>query len=1088
MASPPWLSTTESGESTWTTSHTVSLGAYQPADHLIICSGFDGSNSVVTDPTGWTVMWSEDLDFARRGRAYIRQMDGTEGSTLTIATATGAQSSHHVLRFEGGRTGVTEGTAWDVAFNASGWGTTIDPPAVTTTWSGADNTFVAFAWAGSGSPTVTAYPSGYSNTNYETNRVMVATATKTATSDTDNPSAFTISGSNNHRGIVIALRNAAAVSAGAGSAAATATAIDPTQVDPPNVNANATVAAATAAAGFAKTPDIPQASGLVIEWDLDNDGDFDETVEDITDDVLRGYYQVGRDYPSQVTGLSIPGRMNLTVDNSDDRYNFFNTSSPLATAPYSLKTGRLIRIRTTESTPTDPVELARDMFLGNGALATDDLGNTWTTLSGFTGFAENESQAEAIGPPAAAGTDHIAYVDCGQNSYYAQIMVPFKDTTNEIGIAFYVTDANNYGLVYMGDGLLSVVEVVSGTPSTLATSGVENRDDMAIGVAVNGTSVIAYIDGVEEISTTTTLTAQSEVGLYAEWFSQRNPAFTEFRVWDRSLIVQAWDTGVDQSGVVATMRVTKVLPVMRSGRKEAEITAVGSLGALSRPVSSPASTGPDDVQSAGVKAGHMIGNTLARLGRLHPPSVIEGGDLALGSVGFDQQRAISLARRFEQTELGFLFEDTMGGVCFHRRSFRDSLTSVATFTDDPNAFGVSYEDIQQRDWQSDLINQVASEVSPSLPRQIFGNDFNVTNTGVQNDVEITLPTFGTGDTDAAIGDLFVVGFASSVQKDGTFWEEPTGWTSLRPMTDGHGLRVYAKRLAAGDSGDTVTFYDDSTDLAGGGWVAVTVLAKNWYGAVSAGVALTEINGRGGGSAEAQAGDNDPPVAFTPWRIGPTLFVPLRAGITSTGGATVSAASDDQAPPGFDSLGKISVDGVANSHDVGLQWCRRIRTEQVNNPGPFGGQFTGYDIVETAVLMIRGFAGDPPPATGGLRVRSNNVTSQIDRGVLPHPNPGVLYETKAAAETANDLVLSRFDQDRPIISIGFTANTSKRHRDQAVARALSDRVTLTANNNAGLGVAADYYIETIKGSFREGARQWRVTYDLSPVTDPGGGAD
>ena len=1093
MAAPTPESVTESGESTWTTSHDVNLGSYQPGEHLLVCSGFDGADSVVTDPSGWTVVWSEDLDFARRGRVYLKEMVGDEGSTLTITTATGAQSSHHVHRISGARAGVTEGTTWAVAAQTSGWGTIVDPPDldVSGSWTGGENLWVAMAWAGSRGPTVTTYPTSYTNTNYETNRVMVATCTRQATADSENPATFTISASNNHRGVTIAIRDAADVTAGAGVASATATAVAPTEIQPPTTEATAGVASATASAGYVRVPRDPVPSDLVVEWDLDGDGDFDETVEDITDYVLRGSWQLGRDFPSQVTGKSIPGRLQLTLDNSGDHFNFFNTASPLNQSPYSLMMGRLIRIRTSDSSPTDPVELVHDCFNGNGALTTADSGETWTTLTaqGFSGY---QGEAQSDGPPdPTSGADHIAYVSCGETSYYAQVLIPLKDTKNEVGLAYYITDSNNYGIVYVDDGNVKIKERVSGVLSEKTTDGAENRDHIALGVMVNGTSVKAYLDGVEVLDTTSGLTATDEVGLYTKWFSQRPGQFSEFRVWDRMRVVQSWDSGVDQSGVVCTMRAQRLLPSMGGGVKTAQLVAQGDLAVLGRKVSPPTSTGPDAIQSAGVKAGHMVGNVLANLHQLHPPHVIHDGDVPLGSVGFDRQRAISVARRFEETEDGFLWEAPEGGIRFDRRSARDSATSTATFTDNPEELGVPYESIQQRDWQSDVINQVTSEVSPSLPRQVFKTpEWSVTNTGTQNDVDYDIPAEGTGNTDAAVNDLMVVAIASTVQNAGTQWPIPTGWTPLRVgVTDEHGVRVFAHRLRPGDFGDTITFYDDSTDLAGGGWVLIPILVKNWYGSIESGVALSEFTGHGGGSTQAQAGDNDLPVLFTPWPITPTLFVALRGGMTSTSGATVSTQADDQAPDGFDSLGKISVDGVANSHDVGLQWCRRIRTQQVINPTSFGGQFTGYDIVETAVLAVRGSSGDDPTSSGGQPVTANNTDSQNNRdAVLPHPNPGVLFEDEDAADTYNDRILTRFDADRPILTIGFRATASKANRDQAVAGQLSDRVTVTANNNAGLGVAADYFIETIRGVVGEGARDWEVQYDLSPVADPGGGAD
>ncbi|MCI0636529.1 MAG: hypothetical protein L0206_21810, partial [Actinobacteria bacterium] len=99
-------------------------------------------------------------------------------------------------------------------------------------------------------------------------------------------------------------------------------------------------------AGVAFTPGIVGVlSDIVVEWDLDNDGDFDEAVEDVTGFLVDAETVTGRDFPSQLTGQSGPGQLRMRLRNDDDRFSFFNTASPLNVAPNSLRVGRKIRIR-----------------------------------------------------------------------------------------------------------------------------------------------------------------------------------------------------------------------------------------------------------------------------------------------------------------------------------------------------------------------------------------------------------------------------------------------------------------------------------------------------------------------------------------------------------------------------------------------------------------------------------------------------------------------------------------------------------------------------------------------------------------------
>lgn len=1298
-----WVSTTESTEDSWTSTHTVDLGDYNPADLLVLSIGFDGGGPApglggVTGPAGWTEVLSIDVNQFQKWRVWLRDATGSEGATATVSTVARYRSAAQVIRFAGIRSGQVEGTAWDIAATASGYGLTVDPPTVSPSWGSAAQVYVALAFAAGNSPAVTAYPSGFSGTNYVTSRATVASASLEQTSTSNDPSAFTLSGSNNHRAATLVLRPAATVIAGAGVAAATAAALGATTL-PPTVNVAAGAASASAAARQARPVEVPVASNVVVEWDLDGDSDYDQAVEDITDLVEFVTFRRGRNYASQVTGRATPAQCRMRVRNDGDQFNYFNTGSPLNTAPFSLQTGRRIRVRTSESTPTDPTELARDSFAGNGPVATADTGETWTTRTS-AGWSEFDGAATADGPPAPGssvtsvdpaalawspldnstaftfalrpatgetpsvrststlaptgtaashnmtlpasieandiivlaiatqdsttapaaqvsgftqadyhaavgsfrpaitilykvatgtedsttvsigwgggsydtvavafavdgvdtstpfdvtppamvegtsnpnppgitpatggsliiagangnlpagtpsatlptdftsvvsqagqikafvvgqyllptgdGTPHIVTLDAGASTYYAQIIYPERDNKNQVGIVWYWTDTDNYGVAYVADGTLTLTEVVSGTATELDQVGVENRSDVAVGVETDGSTISVLVDGVLEISETTALTATSDVGLFGRWYGQRPPKVDEFRVWDSTL------RAAPAGGLLGTFQVTRVVPtVAGDGNKVADIDAIGFLGQLERPISAPSSTGPDDVQSAGVGPGHIIGSTLHRVGALHPPGPIARGDVALGSLGRDRQRAISIARLAEDTELGFLYETRDGAIGFQDRSHRDGTPVVATFTDDVDVPGVGYETIRQLDWSGDVINRVRSEVSPSLPRQFFADEWAVTNTGVANDVDITIPAEGTGPSDAAVGDLLLVVAASTVQADGVTWLTPPGWTSLREHQDQLGIRVYAKRLSAGDFGDTVVFYDDTTN-AGGGFILQRILVKNWFGVIDSGVAVTEFDGHGGASAQALAGDNDPPVMFTPWPIGPTLFLAFRAGIGSTSGHTFVTPTEDDAPAGFDSHGGFSVNGVANPQDVSLQWCRRIRTEAVVNPGPFGGTLTGFDLVETVVVAVRGFAGDPPPSSGGFGVTSDNTASQLARGaVLDHPAPGVLFEDQTAALEYNDLVLERYAADRPIVSMGFTATRSQQLREFAATVDLSDRIRIDADGPAGLGIDAEFFVEAVTHTLQSGTRLWQTVVECSPATDSGGGAD
>jgi hypothetical protein len=1041
-------------------------------------------------PSGWTLALSVDLYFNLKWRVWIKQMDGNEGSTVSITTpGYVTQCSAQVIRFSGGNAGTVEGTSWDIEYlSATGYGTTINPPSTTASWGSTTNTWVALACAAGLSPSVTGYPSGYSNGAAATAGGTVMSATKAATAATDDPNSFTIGTSSNYRAATLVLRGSTPVYAGAGVASGSGTARAPT-ITPPTVRAYAdTAAAATGTAYYVRTPRVQVPSNLVIEWDLDNDGDFSTATETVTPYVLGGDLRVGRDYPSQVTGRTTPGQLRITFDNKDDRFNYFNTASPYNTAPYDLKTGRLIRVRTSESAPDDPVLLARHKFRTLGPLGDDELGNTWTIPAGnFTIF---DGTAEAVGPASSSGHVNIAYLDLGTEDYYAQVIIPQKDAINRVGMVFHYTDVNNMCYLYLGDGVIYIYKVVGGTHTALAHDGAENRDHIALGLQVHDSTIKAYIDGIEVLSTTVSgVTLTSNVGLYGRWYYQRPPKFTEFFAWNRSRIIQSWDTQTTNDGVLGTFRVTSVRPRVQGKVKTCEVTAVGDLGLLDRPVTPPASTGPNPTQSYGSKAGQLIGNVLSRIGLLHPPGPIDAGVITLGSVGMDRQQAISVVRALEATEVGMVYELPCGGIGFEDRDARLDSTVTATFTDDPAVQGYTIEEIEQRDWQGDIINQVTNEVSASLPLNVWWESQYGNNSPGTLDIDIVLPDAATDGAQA--GDLLIVAIASTIYTQNVTWITPPGWVALRQLGDDRGKqRIFAKKLTQSDLGTTVTFYEGS---AAGAFQAMLSLVRPWYGNIVNGVAISEHTGYGGpsGSTESIAGFNDPPVLFTPWPISPTLFLVYRAGMESTSGGSVSTSSDDQAPNGFDTHIAVFIDAAAGgpAYDCAQSFARRIRTEQIINPTPFGGTFTGFNYVEACTVAVRGYLGDDPPATGGQAIVNTNTESQNDRAaVLEHPFPGRFYEHEDAANTAANQLLARYADDRPIVMIGFTATRDARHRLLASNIRISDRIRIDANGNSGLGIDTEFIVETITHTFSNGTTLWRTLLDCSPATDAAAGAD
>jgi len=66
---------------------------------------------------------------------------------------------------------------------------------------------------------------------------------------------------------------------------------------------------------------------VLVDWN--NDGDFTDSNDDITSDVLSLTWERGRDYASQLTGRSIAGLLTATLVNTGGKYSPSNTASAL---------------------------------------------------------------------------------------------------------------------------------------------------------------------------------------------------------------------------------------------------------------------------------------------------------------------------------------------------------------------------------------------------------------------------------------------------------------------------------------------------------------------------------------------------------------------------------------------------------------------------------------------------------------------------------------------------------------------------------------------------------------------------------------
>lgn len=879
-----------------------------------------------------------------------------------------------------------------------------------------------------------------------------------------------------------------------------------------------------ATVAFVHGPQV--ASDVTVEWDLDNDGDFSEAVEDITSYVTAAETFTGRDWPSLLTGKAGPGKLRASLNNADNRFNYFNASSPLATAPFSLRTGRKVRVRVSEAGNPDPTPIARDRFRRDmGALGSEEYGHAYSEplAADFTVFA---TRAVA----SSEGSAHMALIDTGGTDYYVQAkaaVVGDTTPTNRAGVVYRYVDTANYSLCVIDatDSSLQLIDVTAGVEELAAAYTVEVYSGVTIGVHVDGNTATGYLEGVPLISAPAPNESAEFAGFYALWATgDSRPEMDEFYAW----------TGlpVPTEGILWTGDITEAGSSVAPGpERVAAIAGEGWLSKLSaQEITPPASL-------SGRPTGFLAGNALAKALQLHPPGVIDKGDVTTGTFAMPERSALAVARDVEEVEFGFLYETQEGHLSFRDRSHRDGSVSQVTFTDDP-AGQFHYHSIEPYDWRTEVFNRVLAGVSPwtegedtvlftdpgpysltsgqSQPLTANYDGTVVRYTGHTRDVTgpggdpagitITPRTGHDAFADVVLpagidaGDLILILFAmwpDGGSSTAGFLGTPAGYT---PLQTGSVDRVVARVADGTEDGASVTFQcvDEVT------WAAQVFIITDWIGDLSGVTAVPGVFGSGS--------QPNPPAITMPWGPLPTLVIPYATWPYDRDVSSIPTNyTDEEFTESLDGgvlnidVGLVSAQRIVtamNSTDPGVftlnssvnQWRARtiivqgpVTTIPVTSDVPSGSDPTftiGYDVGLGGTVQVSSnieVTGIPLIQGDQTFAQVDDYTSQDDHNAIrTYQAAASLFATPAQAEEYANLVLSTYADDRPILSMSFYAVKSGAYRAQALRRRVGDRITVIATGNAGLGVDQDFYIESISHKFSHGIRLWEVTWELSPA--------
>lgn len=814
------------------------------------------------------------------------------------------------------------------------------------------------------------------------------------------------------------------------------------------------------------------ASNVEFFWDFDNDGDFSETAEDITSYVMAAETTIGRDWPSQINGKSGPGRMRLTLNNQDGRFSYFNTSSPLATAPNSLRTGRKIRVQVAETaSDPDPALLIQDRFnRSNGTLGTAETGQSWSTPAGspnnpFT-ITSQQARPTVQDTTFSIAQANMVLIDAGTANYYAQATLTNigsgdRLSADVLGIVFRYQDANNFSVLYMDnlDFTLSILNRVAGSYSFTDVNTIDPADGMTIGIHASGATATLYWNGVPIDTGTALQTDETRVGLFCWWQYDANvlPAFDDFYVWDD---IPQTVQGVLWTGDVSDLSET----VVPGPQKTAVVSGEGRLARLSN------QTVTIENSATGHKTGAIIGEILAQSNALYPPGQIDGGDVTTGAYAFGDVNALNAARDVEETEFGFLRESQEGYVEFDARSARSGSSSVAAFGDrDVDQF--HFTGIEPLNWSREITNRVVAGVSPSLPSGFSSDVFTTDGSGLTTTLDIPMPAT------VNAGDLLIVAvaFQTPTPVDTLLWVTPANWTevtlrsqqtladteSISSLTQN--LKIWAKKADGTEDGDVLTFVTGTNFAAGNdSAVAEIIRITDWYGDVDKAIEVSEYSPT-----------LDPEAVFPSWGPDPSRLMVFYWTVytgTLNGFGPSSRYNLQEDIAGFE----FPPDAVNGASKIQMWSGYRNAAVEVENANAGTTDYTAGAAFEASVCVaVRG-----PDASS---VQVDDTDSQDEHNtVITHTAPGELFANETDATTYGNLVLSTYADDRPIIRLTFIATKSPAYRYQAITRRINDRITVIATENSNLGIFGDFFIESISHRWSNGNTLWETTWELSPA--------
>lgn len=167
---------------------------------------------------------------------------------------------------------------------------------------------------------------------------------------------------------------------------------------------------------------------------------------------------------------------------------------------------------------------------------------------------------------------------------------------------------------------------------------------------------------------------------------------------------------------------------------------------------------------------------------------------------------------------------------------------------------------------------------------------------------------------------------------------------------------------------------------------------------------------------------------------------------------------------------ITQTGVANG-DIGVAVSKFAEAMKIS--------ITNNNLLALATLTLVQARGTPVTEGTATQVTDEDATSEATYGKRTYRLPGRWFPSTPIAQSFCGYGVSRYKDTLAVLTLGVVANRDANMMIDALTRTISDRVTVTANGNATLGLSQDFFIESIAHSIMPG-RLHRTTYEMSPA--------